>query len=93
MSATIEGTVVLGHSNQIEGRENEPKQCICCPDFASHIYSMRLDLPEYPSRFPKHFGRRVDYWIESNFDFKKLEGRKIRITVELVGESSRAGEG
>lgn len=80
----IEGTVKLGHSNQIAGHENEKKVCICCPDFPSHVYQVSLDLPPYPTDYPEHFGRDLNLWVKSMFDFKKLEGRKIRITAELV---------
>lgn len=78
----IIGIVVLFHSNQIEGHENETKRCICCPDFPSHIYGMKLELPEYDTSFTSD--RRIDRWLESVFDFKKLEGRKIKITAELA---------
>lgn len=86
MKHEIIGTVRLGHSNQIPGHENEEKVCICCPDFPSHIYKRSLELPEYPTDYPKHFGSDLDLWVKSMFDFKKLEGRQIKVTIELLGD-------
>jgi hypothetical protein len=84
MAEEIIGTVVLLHSNQLPGRENEKKDCICCPDFPSHVFGINFKLPPYPSVFPEHFGRSLDYWVQSMFSFTKLEGRRIRITAELI---------
>jgi hypothetical protein len=67
----IKGKVVLGHT----------------PGFYTHIFYVGFELPKYvPNRFCEHEGRTLDQWVQSNFDFKKLEGRTIRITAELVEE-------
>ncbi len=83
----IVGTVILRHSNQLPGRENEKKICICCPDFPSHVYGLDFALPAFGSAYPEHFGRNLDLWLRSMFPFKKLEGRKIRVSAELVPEA------
>ncbi len=80
----ITATVVLGHANQIPGRENEKKICICCPGFSSHVYMIGTELSNFTSRYPSHFPRDLDNWLYSMFDLKDLEGRKIRITAELI---------
>ena len=85
VAASIIGVVKLGHTNQVGGYENREKECICCPDFPSHIYKTELVLPSYPSA---HMGRNVDLWLRSVFEYKKLEGRKIRITAEVLDENN-----
>jgi len=80
----IIATVVLGHSNQIPGREEKKKDCICCPGFPSHVHHVGTELNAFPSRYPSHFPRDLDNWLYSTFDLKHLEGRKIRITAELL---------
>jgi hypothetical protein len=86
--AEIIGTVSLMHSNQLPGREDEPKVCICCPGFASHIFGINFDLPEYPTDDPKHFGRNLDRWLQSSFPLKQMEGRRIRITAEIIEDDT-----
>lgn len=83
----IEGVVHLAMSHEIPEREVEPKQCICCPGFPSHVYGIDFVLDEYPTTDPKHFPKDLDRWLHSVYDLKKLgTGRRIRITAELIEE-------
>lgn len=72
----ITGTVKLGRSTSIE--------CVCCE--GSHIYSVDVALDTFKSVYPKHFKMDVENWIYSNFPLKHMEGRRIRITAEIIDE-------
>jgi hypothetical protein len=89
MNATrheITGTVRLKYDADEAAKGK--KVCIDCPDFPGHVFSMYLELPPYPTSHPEHFGRDLKLWIDSVFRFKSLEGRRIRVTAELVPEGA-----
>lgn len=76
----IVGTVELDYSRN----PRKPKQCLCCPSFPSHVYSEGFKLDPFETYFPDYFTRDLDHWLRSQFDFKSLEGRRIKITAELL---------
>lgn len=71
-TATITGTVVLGYDKH----PALPKECVCCPDQPSHVRLKRLHLPDHADG--------IDDWLKRTFDFKKLEGKRIKVTAELI---------
>jgi hypothetical protein len=77
----ITGTVGLCY-NQTPRPGSGP--CRCCPGKPGHVFSTSLDLDAFASRFPDHFGMEVRYWLESVFAYTQIEGRRIRITAELL---------
>lgn len=70
------GTVTLLKSVLKPG---EKKVCICCPGHESHVFGMFLALQEAPDR-----DFAIATWLKEHFNYLNLEGRKIKITAELL---------
>lgn len=70
----IEGTVFLMKSDNDD--------CACCDGV--HVYCQGIKLDDFKSNSPKHFGKGVQVWLDSMFDYKQLEGKKIQITATVL---------
>jgi hypothetical protein len=94
---TITGTVNLTYRDET-GQPNAPgdppgRICLCCgPEFPGHVFGIGFALPPYLTQFPDHFGRRLDYWLQDVLPFKALEGRRIKVTVELLPGEATTGQ-
>lgn len=76
----IEGTVVY-----TRGPIEREKICICCPGQPSHIFNRELVLDKFDSIYPEHFGFSVTEFVGTCvLHDNSLEGRRVRITVELL---------
>lgn len=75
---SIEGVIVLS-------RIDDESDCICCK--GRHIFWKGIVLDEFESDFPDHFPVNVDQWLRANFDYDSLEGKKIKITAEIIEET------
>jgi hypothetical protein len=79
----ITGTIELSYDRS----GAKPNVCICCPDFPAHVFAVGLQLDPYPNSWPEHFhaGRDLNLWVKSMVGMKHLEGRRLRVTVQVVG--------
>ena len=71
---TITGTVEVQRSHS--------SQCICCD--GQHVTCARLVLDDYTSFAPGHIKGSLLDWLDSSLDLKLLEGRRIKISVEVL---------
>lgn len=81
MEAEITGTIELSYDREPDTK----KLCICCPGFPSHVYGQDFVLGFNSSRFNDVPATLTD-WLRDIFPFKDLDGRKIRITAELIDD-------
>lgn len=80
----IIGTVELMMSHELPGRSDEKKDCICCPEFQSHVYGVNLILDDFEPAW-KYQDRDLQNWLHSVIDLKKMgTGTRIKITAEVI---------
>ncbi|PZD70803.1 hypothetical protein C1752_08945 [Acaryochloris thomasi RCC1774] len=71
---TITGTV--------EVQRSDSSECICCD--GQHVFNTSLVLDDYPSFSPGHIKGSLFDWVDSSLDLKLLEGRRIKISAEVL---------
>ena len=82
----VEGVVKLLVSDR------QPADCICCP--GPHVFGYGIELEDYEGRYPYHrhgmFGLDTDflYCLFREGHEYALDGRRVRVTVELLPEVS-----
>lgn len=86
----LEGVAKLwksGRDSRSRGKESD-EQCICCE--GAHVFGSDIILPEYdPNRNPDRG------WRSEIFEFVHhrkawIEGRRVRITVEVLDDEEEA---
>jgi len=83
----IEGTVTFMRSDP------EGQVCVCCPKGGGHIFSRGIKWDAYETRRPEHFGSSANVFVDSRItDYNANEGRRVRLTVELLPAAPKAAE-
>ncbi|MET3371975.1 hypothetical protein ABIC89_001016 [Variovorax boronicumulans] len=83
----IEGVVKFMRS------EPDGQQCTCCPEGGGHIFGRYIEWGAFDTRRPKHFGNDARVFVDSRItDFNDNEGRRVRLTVELLPVACEQGE-
>lgn len=44
----------------------------------------RLELPKFKQGFPTRHNADLEIWLKNMFNLKELDGRRIRVTAELL---------
>ena len=64
---------------------SDENDCICCE--GNHVFSQSLSFDELLPRGERSMNKPGFYdFYSRNFDLKRLDGRKIRVTLELLDE-------
>lgn len=80
---SIEGVVFFLRSEG-EGRAN----CVCCPEGQAHVFSHQVRWDTRSDGLESHFSKSPDDLVSKMTRQFANEGRRIRLTVELIDEDS-----
>lgn len=82
---TIEGTAIFMR----DATSRSP--CVCCPPGEGHIFARHVKWDEWETNRPAHFSNSADVLISKMLDANETEGKRIRVTVEVLDTDNAAG--
>ena len=84
---SIEGVVKFMRSSDLPN--SSKNKCICCPD-GDHIFARGVEWDKYETNRPEHFGNGPNVFVSGVTDNNKNEGRRVRLTVEVLPDRAAA---
>lgn len=70
--------------------EAEKQVCVCCPPGGGHIFSRGVNWHEWETNRAGHFGNGADVLVHKVLDANESEGKRIRVTVDVLDDANPA---
>lgn len=77
---SIEGQVVF--------KRAEESNCVCCPEGQKHVFNRFVKWDSHSKGLPFHYSKSADDLVSRLTNVFANEGRRIRLTAELVDETT-----
>lgn len=68
---------------------SETAECVCCD--GKHIFARGVRLDDFAYRFMSQGKPTVNDWINQVVDLAQCEGRRLKITVEILSDGQSTG--
>ncbi|WP_017302624.1 hypothetical protein [Nodosilinea nodulosa] len=59
---------------------SDQKTCVCC-EGGLHVYYRKLELIDHG--IPKHILPDLEAWLNQQIDFRKYDGKIVKVTFEI----------